>query len=82
MTKLLQVKIISIAGNKSVVGLNTFVEKHPLYRKYIKKRKKYMIHDENNESKVGDVVYIKNSRPISKRKFWIIVSNKDKSGEK
>ena len=79
--KILQVKIVSVAGDKTVVGLHTFLEKHPIYEKYVKKQKKYMIHDENNVAKVGDEVYIKETRPLSKRKYWIII-NKEKAEEK
>ena len=79
--KILQVKIVSIAGDKTVVGLHTFLEKHPIYEKYVKKQKKYMIHDENNVAKVGDEVYIKETRPLSKRTSWIII-NKEKAEEK
>ena len=79
--KILQVKVVSIAGNKTVVGLHTFLVKHPIYEKYVKKQKKYMIHDENNTAKIGDEIYIQETRPLSKRKSWIII-NKDKAGEK
>ena len=72
--KLLKVSVVSIAGNKTIVCLHTFLEKHPIYEKYVKKRKKYMVHDENNISKVGDIVYIKEFRPISKRKSWKLVN--------
>ncbi len=79
--KILQVKVVSIAGDKTVVGLHTFLVKHPIYEKYVKKQKKYMIHDENNTAKIGDEIYIQETRPLSKRKSWIII-NKDKAGEK
>ena len=78
--KILQVKVVSIAGDKTVVGLHTFLVKHPIYEKYVKKQKKYMIHDENNTAKIGDEIYIQETRPLSKRKSWIII-NKDKAGE-
>ena len=79
--KVLQVKVISIAGDKTIVGLHTFLEKHPIYEKYVKKQKKYMIHDENNTAKIGDEIYIMETRPLSKRKSWIVI-NKEKAGEK
>ncbi len=79
--KVLQVKVVSIAGDKTIVGVHTFVVKHPLYEKYVKKQKKYMIHDENNSAKVGDEIYIQESRPLSKRKSWVII-NKNVAGEK
>ena len=75
MKKGLKVKVVSIAGNKTIVGLNVFVVKHPIYGKYVRKQKKYMIHDENNIAKVGDIVSILESRPISKRKFWVLDTN-------
>ena len=42
--------------------------KHPFYEKYVRRRKKYMAHDEKNDCKVGDLVEIIESRPLSKRK--------------
>ena len=79
--KILQVKVVSIAGDNTVVGLHTFLVKHPIYEKYVKKQKKYMIHDENNTAKIGDEIYIQETRPLSKRKSWVII-NKDETGEK
>ncbi len=49
---------------------------HPKYKKYIKARKKYAAHDENNFFKIGDEVKIIESKPISKSKRWIVL-NKD-----
>ena len=48
--------------------------KHPLYKKFIRRSKKYAAHDENNVVKIGDVVKIRECRPISKRKTWEVVS--------
>ena len=70
--KTIKVKIISKAGEKSVVGEFEYLKQHPIYKKYVRMTKKYMIHDEDNTAKVGDVVCIKSCRPISKRKTWII----------
>jgi small subunit ribosomal protein S17 len=47
--------------------------KHPLYKKYVKKSSKFMAHDENNESKIGDRVRIMETRPLSALKRWRIV---------
>ncbi len=44
--------------------------KHPLYKKYIKQTKKFMVHDEKNESHVGDVVKVMEARPLSRKKRW------------
>jgi small subunit ribosomal protein S17 len=52
---------------------------HPIYRKYFKKTTKLMAHDENNECKVGDVVKIMETRPLSKRKKWRLVEIVEKA---
>jgi small subunit ribosomal protein S17 len=48
---------------------------HPKYKKYVNVSKKYHAHDEKNEKKVGDVVSILESRPISKTKGWLVMEN-------
>jgi len=47
--------------------------KHPLYKKVVKKTSKFMAHDEKNESHIGDMVKIIETRPLSKRKCWRII---------
>lgn len=47
---------------------------HPVYKKFIMRSKKYAAHDENNVFKAGEVVRIEESRPISKRKRWIVLA--------
>jgi small subunit ribosomal protein S17 len=73
--KNIKVKVISKAGDKTVVGESSGLKLHPTYKKYIKVSKKYMVHDESNSVKVGDEIFIKSSRPISKRKTWVVVNN-------
>lgn len=51
---------------------------HPLYKKFIRRSKKYAAHDELNICKMGDVVRIEECRPISKRKTWLLV---ERNGE-
>jgi len=46
---------------------------HKLYKKYVKRTKKFKAHDEKNECKTGDVVKIASTRPLSKQKFWEVV---------
>ncbi len=55
-----------------VVVVETLVQ-HPRYKKYVKRRKKFYAHDEQNESRVGDLVQIMETRPLSKLKRWRIV---------
>jgi len=64
--------VISDRMNKTRVVLVERLKVHPKYKKYIKVRKKFYAHDENNETKVGDVVLIEETRPLSKLKRWII----------
>ncbi|CAK7193324.1 30S ribosomal protein S17 [Commensalibacter sp. Nvir] len=54
---------------------------HPLYKKFIRRSKKYAAHDELNECKIGDTVRIIESPPISKRKTWAVITrNGDELG--
>ena len=72
--------IICKATNKKTVVVEverTF--KHPIYKKYIKRSKKYHAHDETDAFRVGDKVMIEETRPISKLKTWKVVSNEKKS---
>ncbi len=73
--RLLSGKVVSSNTNKTIVVEVTRRIKHKLYRKIISTSKKYHAHDENNEFKVGDIVSIIESRPISKLKNWIVISN-------
>ncbi|MGL4560803.1 MAG: 30S ribosomal protein S17 [Brevinema sp.] len=56
--------------NKSRTIIITTHEKHPLYKKYVPKRQKLMVHDEQNTSALGDKVLIGESTPHSKNKRW------------
>ena len=72
--------VISSNSNKTIVVKVTRRIKHKLYKKIISRSKKYHAHDEKNEFKVGDIVSIIESKPISKLKSWVVVtSNGDKS---
>ncbi|NOZ62922.1 MAG: 30S ribosomal protein S17 [Calditrichaeota bacterium] len=53
--------------------------RHPLYKKFVKKSSKFMAHDEKNESHVGDVVSIMETRPLSRRKRWRLVKIVEKA---
>jgi small subunit ribosomal protein S17 len=62
--------VVSNKMSKSIVVAVERKVKHPIYGKFIKKTTKFMAHDENNESKVGDLVLIAETRPMSKNKNW------------
>lgn len=65
--------VVSDKMDKTIVVRVETVKQHPLYKKTIKTSKKYKAHDENNEAKVGDVVKIMETRPLSKEKRWRLV---------
>ena len=48
---------------------------HPIYKKFIRRAKKYAAHDESNVQKIGDLVSIRESRPMSKHKRWEVVAD-------
>lgn len=64
--------VVSNKMDKTVVVMVEKLVKHPKYKKYIRKRKKYKAHDEKNECKIGDQVLIIETRPLSKEKRWRI----------
>ena len=66
-------KVVSDKMDKSIVVLIERRVQHPLYGKSIRRSTKLHAHDENNTAKTGDVVTIKESRPISKTKSWTLV---------
>ena len=69
--RLLSGKVVSSKSNKSIVVEVTRRVKHKLYKKIIKKVKRYHAHDEANVYKIGDNVTIQETKPISKMKSWI-----------
>jgi len=63
-------KVISCSMDKTIVVSVEKTIQHKLYKKYIKRSKKYYAHDEKNSFKVGDTVQLISSRPLSKTKRW------------
>ena len=64
--------VTSVAMDKTVVVTVERRVRHPLYKKYIKRSKRYPAHDEKNRCKNGDLVEIVSSRPFSKTKRWAV----------
>jgi len=62
--------VISDKMDKSVVVQVDRLVRHPMYKKYMRRRAKYVAHDETNSCKVGDRVLIRETRPFSKTKRW------------
>ena len=69
--------VVSIKMEKSIVVLVETKYKHPLYKKTVKRSKKYVAHDENNECNIGDFVQIEECRPLSKRKCYRLVKRSE-----
>lgn len=65
--------VTSTAMDKTIVVAVESVRQHPLYKKAIKKTKKFKAHDEENKCQVGDLVLIQETRPLSKTKRWRMV---------
>ena len=66
-------KVISNKMDKTIVVEVERKIKHPLYGKYIRRTSKMYAHDADNACKIGDVVLIQQSRPLSKTKHWMLV---------
>ncbi len=71
-----------VISNKMDKTINVSIErrvKHPKYGKYLKRSSKILVHDPNNQCQEGDIVIIREGRPISKHKAWSLVQVVDKS---
>jgi len=66
-------RVVSDKMDKTVVVKVDYLKPHPLYRKIIRRSKKFHAHDEENTCKVGDVVRIEETRPLSRTKRWRVV---------
>jgi len=71
--------VCSSNSQKTVVVKVERTFKHPMYKKYIKRSKKYHAHDESDALKIGDKVYIEETKPISKLKTWVVINNEKKA---
>jgi len=66
-------EVVSDKMEKTAVVAVTRLVRHPLYGRFVKKTAKYKIHDEKNDCRIGDVVRIMETRPLSKDKRWRLV---------
>lgn len=66
----------AVLSNKAEKTVTVVVEnryRHPVYGKVVKRRKKFMAHDEENKCNIGDKVKIIETRPLSKKKHWKVI---------
>ena len=74
--KLYDGKVVSKSGNKTIKVLTSRRKRHPVYNKVITLSSSYLVHDENDEAKIGDVVEFYSCRPISLKKRWRLAAVK------
>ena len=65
-------KVVSSKMDKTITVQVDRVVAHPLYGKFIRRSGKVLAHDESNESREGDIVVVSATKPISKRKVWVL----------
>ena len=73
--RIMQGVVVGDKMEKTIVVNVERVFPHPLYKKFIKRSKRYHVHDEDNQFKTGDIVNIQECRPLSKTKRWEVISN-------
>lgn len=71
--RILQGVVTSDKADKTIVVKVERQVAHPIYKKYYKQSKKFMAHDENNDAHIGDIVKIRENRPLSARKRWVLI---------
>ena len=79
-----KIRIGVVTSDKMDKTISVLIErrvKHELYGKYATKSSKLHAHDENNECKIGDVVTVAESRPLSKTKTWSLVKIEERASE-
>ena len=77
--RILQGVVVSDKMTKTIVVKVSSLKKHPKYKKYFKVSQKYKAHDEENQYHTGDHVLIKETRPMSKEKRWIVIGKVESS---
>ncbi len=66
-------RVVSDRMQKTIVVVEERLVMHPRYRKYVRRRTKYYVHDEREQARVGDIVRIEETRPLSRLKRWRLV---------
>lgn len=74
-------RVVSNKMDKSITVLIERRVKHPIYGKYVKRSTKLHAHDEANQCRIGDLVTIRETRPVSKTKSWALVEVVERAAE-
>ncbi|MBI4033745.1 30S ribosomal protein S17 [Candidatus Saccharibacteria bacterium] len=80
MRRIIRGRVDSDKGDKTIVVRIVMRPMHPVYKKQYTRHRKFMAHDEKNEAKVGDLVTIRESRPISARKRFVLEKIVERGG--
>ncbi len=72
-------KVVSDKMDKTIVVDVTYMRRHPIYHKMVRRSSRFKAHDERNEARIGDTVRIIESRPLSKDKRWRLLSIVERS---
>ena len=80
--KVLVGRVVSDQMQKTVMVAVQSLRRHRLYRRMMRRTKKYMAHDEQDTTKVGDLVRIQESRPISRHKHWQVIAVVERAAER
>ena len=72
-------KVVSSAPDKTAIVVIERLVKHPQYKRYIRRRKRFAIHDEQNQCGIGDTVRFMETRPLSKTKRWRLLEIVEKA---
>lgn len=74
-------RVVSNKMDKSITVMVERFVKHPIYKKFVKRSTKIMAHDASNECQIGDLVTVQESRPLSKRKTWALVTINERAAK-
>lgn len=75
MAKIIKGSVVKLSSEKTIIVKVETLKAHPLYKKILKKNSHYHVHYEGNKLKIGDIVKIREVRPISKTKHWIVLTD-------
>jgi small subunit ribosomal protein S17 len=74
-------RVVSDRMDKTIAVETERRIKHPVYGKYMRRRTKLLVHDQDNQGKVGDRVIIRECRPLSRHKSWTLVQVEERATE-
>ena len=74
-------RVVSDKMDKTITVVIERQVKHPLYGKYMRRSTKLHVHDENNECRIGDLVTIRETRPLAKTKSWTLVQIDERAAQ-